>query len=483
MEQALSANGVQVETAATDDDGLGRTNGKPLGVPVVSTGATIHRYFHKTTDFYKISLPFARWIAGNVGQYDVIHVHALFSFTSIVAARAARRAGVPCVIRPLGVLNRYGVTQRRPWVKRVSLKLIEGPLLHEAAAVHFTSEAEKREAETLGIPMRGVVIPLGVESDDTSDRTQSGIARNDATKQSSEAIRAESALDRHLSACFHAQAGGLRPRDEENRERQGGGEAEDTLLTQYTQLAGMRVVLFLSRLDPKKNMEGLLHAFHLLVRTPAGRNSPSPQPSTLDGEGGSNWIASSPPPPRNDVIASVDSARQSSIRRSDITVEGEKWILLIAGDGDPKYVRSLKQMSEQLGLSDRVVWAGYLEGESKVAAFAAANVFVLPSHSENFGMAAAEALMHGLPCVLGKGVALAEEVEEAGAGLAVDPDPEAIAAALEKVLSDESLRMKMSQRAKALAQNKYSMEAMGKSLVRLYEDILARKPAVAVRDS
>ena len=59
-------------------------------------------------------------------------------------------------------------------------------------------------------------------------------------------------------------------------------------------------------------------------------------------------------------------------------------------------------------------------------------MFVLPSFSENFGIAAIEALLAGVPCVLGNGVAVAKEIDEAGAGLAVPPNAGAVAQALER---------------------------------------------------
>jgi glycosyltransferase involved in cell wall biosynthesis len=136
-------------------------------------------------------------------------------------------------------------------------------------------------------------------------------------------------------------------------------------------------------------------------------------------------------------------------------------------------VTELQRLAKELGLADRVVWTGFLDGELKAAAFAASQVFVLPSYSENFGIAAAEALMAGLPCVLGEGVAISEDVADAGAGLTVTTDAKVIADAIRKLLDDESLRVGMSRRAAALAADRFSLEAMGRSLHALYSRILA----------
>lgn len=363
MEQVLAAQGVQVDTATSDDDGPHRRNGKPCGVPLAENGVT-RRYFRKWLDFYKVVPGLAWWLVRSVRSYDVVHIHALFSFSSVAAAWAAHRAGVPYVLRPLGTLNRYGVTQRRPWLKRLSLALLEGPALRHAAAVHFTSEDEQSESAQWGLPLRGVVIPLGIEAAEPGDP----------------------ALVRQ----------------------------------RFPQLAGAPYLLFLSRLDPKKNVEGLLRAFGLCA------------------------------------------AQWPDLR------------LLVAGTGEAGYVTGLRVLADQLGLAGRVVWAGHVEGELKTGALAGAEVFVLPSFSENFGIAAAEALMAGKPCILGQGVAIAQAVASAGAGLAVAPDPASIAAAVLGVMADAPGRAIMAQRAAALARARYSAEAMGANLVQLYSDILKR---------
>jgi glycosyltransferase involved in cell wall biosynthesis len=165
MEQALSLHGIDVETVTTDDDGAGRHLQKTLGKRILDEGT--HRwYFAKSTEFYKCSWPMVRWLRLHVRDYDVVHIHALFSFTSIVSAFYARRAGVPHILRPLGTLNAYGLTKRRPLLKRLSLRFLEGPALRRAYAVHVTSESERDQVEALGIPLQTALIPLSVRQAD-----------------------------------------------------------------------------------------------------------------------------------------------------------------------------------------------------------------------------------------------------------------------------------------------------------------------------
>ncbi|ROZ66353.1 glycosyltransferase [Ramlibacter sp. WS9] len=359
MERALTGEGAQVETATTDDDGPHQHNGKQCGEPLPENGV-VRRYFRKSSDFYKVSTTFARWINREIRNYDLVHVHALFSFTSMVASRAARRAGVPYVIRPLGTLNGYGMTQRRPWLKRLSMELVEGPALRGAAAVHFTSVQEAQEARRLGLALRDAVIPLGIN-----------VAAFDLSAS-------------HRGVC-----------DPESPS-----------------------VLFLSRLDPKKNLEGLLDAVALVRQDMPGLR------------------------------------------------------LVVAGSGPPDYVAALRRRASERGIGPQVTWTGHLEGAMKAAAFAAADVFVLPSYSENFGIAAAEALAAGLPCLVGEGVAIADDVVQAGAGLATATDAQAIADGLRRIIA-QSRCAPMSLNARTLARDRFSDTAMGARLNRLYVDILA----------
>ena len=81
----------------------------------------------------------------------------------------ARWRRVPYVIRPLGTLTSYGLTRRRPWLKRLSVAVLEGPILRHAAAVHFTSEWEWDEIKPLNLSLREVVIPLAVRSEARGD--------------------------------------------------------------------------------------------------------------------------------------------------------------------------------------------------------------------------------------------------------------------------------------------------------------------------
>ncbi len=151
---------MEVHVATTDDDGRGRISS--TGTSAVVDGVT-YWVFRRQTRFYMFSLPLTIWLWKHVRDYDVIHIHALFSYPSIVAAWFATLARVPYLVRPLGVLNRWGMNHRRPWLKRLSFYFIESRVLKNAAGVQYTSGQESAEAAQLGTRHLPLLIPNPVD--------------------------------------------------------------------------------------------------------------------------------------------------------------------------------------------------------------------------------------------------------------------------------------------------------------------------------
>jgi glycosyltransferase involved in cell wall biosynthesis len=152
--------------------------------------------------------------------------------------------------------------------------------------------------------------------------------------------------------------------------------------------------------------------------------------------------------------------------------EREELLLVMAGDGPVDYVAHLKQQAAGLGVASDVLWAGFLASSHQAEALADADIFVLPSYSENFARAAVEAMAAGTAVVVSSGVGIAESIKAAGAGVVVEPTVESLTAGLQCVIEDKA-RQRMSERSRLLATQAFSREAMCERLVSLYDDVLS----------
>lgn len=158
MCRALMREGIEV-LLVTTDAGLPGTNGDCFeykGVPA--------RFFHSQWgESFKYSRPLASWLNANIQNFGLAHIHAVFNHSSVAAARACRDAGVPYVVRPLGTLDPWSMTQKS-LRKRLFWQVSGKTMLQRAAAVHYTSEAEKLSTERRMGLNHGKVIALGVET-------------------------------------------------------------------------------------------------------------------------------------------------------------------------------------------------------------------------------------------------------------------------------------------------------------------------------
>ena len=141
------------------------------------TKETAVRCFRRNFQPYKISFSLRRWLNRHVREFDLVHIHALFSFSSWAAAHAAQKQNVPYVIRPLGVLNRWGLTNRRRFLKQFWLRFIEAPALERAAAIHYTSQAERDQAAMISEQIARLpwfMIPIPVDGSQGANFTAGG---------------------------------------------------------------------------------------------------------------------------------------------------------------------------------------------------------------------------------------------------------------------------------------------------------------------
>ena len=362
MVRALRARGVEAEIATTNDDGEG-----VLSVPLNAVGeheGVPTRFFARFSPPLRAVREFAysrglsRWLDSACGEYDLVHVHAIFSHASTCAMATARRRSVPYLNRPLGQLCEWSLG-RRAAKKRAYLALVERANLDAAAALHFTTEQEEREAEPLGLRAPGFVAPHGV---DVPDLLPDARAR----------LRARLGL----------------PPD-------------------------ARVVLFLSRVHPKKGLELLLPALAQL---------------------------------RDDQVHFV-----------------------LAGNAEPPdYEGVVDQIVRDVGLAARTHRVPFATGEWKQLLLQGADLFALTSHSENFGLAVVEAWAAGTPVVVTPGVALADEVRRHGLGAVAALEVPAIAAAVRGLLASPDRRETAGQTARRHAQTHFAWPAVAARLADEY---------------
>ena len=186
-------------------------------------------------------------------------------------------------------------------------------------------------------------------------------------------------------------------------------------------LAGKKIVLFLSRLHQKK---GLAHLIEAWRRVAADHNG---------------------------------------------------WHLVLAGPDDG-FEAEARRRVEDAGLVQAVTFVGALQGYEKLEAFAAADVFALPSFSEGFSMAILEAMACSLPVLITPGCNF-DEAERAGAGVIVQPDAAGTEQGLRRLLEmADSQRTEMGRRGRALVEQSYTWDAVATQMLSLYRWLLGGGP-------
>ena len=157
--------GIDAEIATTNDDGLNDLE-VSLNKLIDYKGVPV-RFFKRASPpisairEFSYSSSFTRWLRRHITDYDVVHVHALFSYCSSVAMFLARKRAVPYLVRPIGQLQSWSLQQAKV-KKSLYLRAVEKANLESANAVHFTSQAEQLEANQQ-FDLAGHVIPLGVD--------------------------------------------------------------------------------------------------------------------------------------------------------------------------------------------------------------------------------------------------------------------------------------------------------------------------------
>jgi glycosyltransferase involved in cell wall biosynthesis len=161
MCRALQQQSTEILIATTNADG---ENELPVALEekLIYQGVQTIFFARQWSEALKYSRPFALWLERNVGNFDLVHIHAVFSHACVSASRACRKHRVPYIVRPLGTLDPWSLKQKSVR-KRFYWQLGVKQMMREAAAIHYTTAEEKRLVESeLGLS-RGAVVPNGID--------------------------------------------------------------------------------------------------------------------------------------------------------------------------------------------------------------------------------------------------------------------------------------------------------------------------------
>jgi glycosyltransferase involved in cell wall biosynthesis len=362
LSAALAQLGQEVTIITTDSNGdTGQAPlDVPLGVSVSQNGYQIYYFPCSPFRRYKFSLDLFTWLANRAKDYDIAHIHALFSPVSSISAFIARYRQLPYILRPLGTLDPADLQKKRQ-LKQIYANFLEKPNLAAAAAVHFTSQQECQTAERFNIKTKDIVIPLGVD-------------------------------------FFNPQA----------------------LSVGFDLPQNKPIILYMSRLDPKKGLDLLLPSLERLLE------------------------------------------------------KGLDFHFVLAGGNpqDREYENRIKNQIERSILGKNTTITGFVTGEVKNSLLARADLFVLPSYYENFGIAVAEAMAAGIPVVISDRVDLHPAVAAAAAGWVTACQLEDLTNTLATAITNPEIRQQRGKNAKDLVFNQYSWSAIADQLLTVYQNLV-----------
>lgn len=145
-------------------------------------------------------------------------------------------------------------------------------------------------------------------------------------------------------------------------------------------------------------------------------------------------------------------------------------LLIAGGDGGSGYRQQLARMATPLEQLKRITWLGQVSGDVKTAAFAAANVYCLPSHAEGMPVSVLEAMAHGCPVLISDACHI-PEVESAGAGFLIERSPEAIRSRILELARNPAACTEMSANARTLVDTRFNWTRIGRDMLSLYSSL------------
>lgn len=172
------------------------------------------------------------------------------------------------------------------------------------------------------------------------------------------------------------------------------------------------------------------------------------------------------------------AGRVAKIKCLDHLIQGgailqkKDWRLRIVGPDQEGHTAELKLLARQLGVIDQIDFVGPKYGEELTKEYVAADCFILPSHSENFGSVVLEALSVGTPVIASKGTPW-KILEDEKCGFWVENDPVSLSSVLLKMMGlTDGERTQMGARGMRLVEERYTWSAVCDKMMRGYEEVL-----------
>lgn len=146
--------------------------------------------------------------------------------------------------------------------------------------------------------------------------------------------------------------------------------------------------------------------------------------------------------------------------------------LILAGSGDSNYTKKVNDLIIKKNLGSQVSVTGFLDEIDKISLLNSADIFVLPSYGENFGLSVVEAMSYSIPVIISNKVGIFEAVKNADAGLIIRCNARSVATGIESLTRDKSLRYRYGKNARKLAHQKYNINNMGQIMSASYMNVV-----------
>ena len=147
-----------------------------------------------------------------------------------------------------------------------------------------------------------------------------------------------------------------------------------------------------------------------------------------------------------------------------------KWTLTIAGDGDAAYINTLKTKAKDLHIDLKINWLGWVEPIHRFAIFQAADVFVLPSHNENFANVVIESLVVGTPVLVSEHVGLADYVQDKNLGWVCRTTVKSLNEKLTEAYYQKAKRQQIAQRANTQIRQDFDPSVLAQQYLQMYKN-------------